>query len=51
MVENYRDRMNEITYVDTFSILIMRSDQIHDTTQPIAYSTEEDRASRLVEFI
>lgn len=51
MVENYRDRMKSITYVDTFDILISRSDQMHDTTMPTPYTAEEDRASRLVEAI
>lgn len=51
MVENYRDRMKGITYVDTFHILISRSDQIHDTTMPTPYTAEEDRASRLVKAI
>lgn len=51
MVENYRDRMKSITYVDTFNILISRSDQMHDTTMPTPYTAEEDRASRLVEAI
>lgn len=51
MVENYRDKMKDIKYVDTFNILIMRSDQMHDTTMPTPYSAEEDRASRLVRAI
>lgn len=51
MVENYRDKMKEITYVDTFNFLISRSDQMHDTTMPTAYTAEEDRTSRLVEAI
>ncbi|KAF3097385.1 Platinum sensitivity protein [Orbilia oligospora] len=44
LVEQYRERLAEITYVDTFSSLIIKYDQIHDTTAP--FSTDEEAGSR-----
>ncbi|EPS45663.1 hypothetical protein H072_362 [Dactylellina haptotyla CBS 200.50] len=44
LVENYREKLQEITYVDTFSQLIIKYDQLHDTTLP--YSADEDAANR-----
>ncbi|KAF3940557.1 hypothetical protein ABW19_dt0208274 [Dactylella cylindrospora] len=44
LVESYRERLQEITYVDTFSSLIIKYDQLHDTTIP--YNTDEDPGTR-----
>ena len=43
--ENYRDRMKEITYVDTFNMLILRCEQLQDTTMPSSY-VQEDKSIR-----
>ncbi|KAL7275412.1 Platinum sensitivity protein [Rhizina undulata] len=37
IVESYREILKTITYVDTFSALILKYEQIHDTTPPVAY--------------
>ncbi|KAG0125505.1 component of IIS longevity pathway SMK-1-domain-containing protein [Tuber indicum] len=43
--ENYRDEMKEITYVDTFNMLILRCEQLQDTTMPSSY-VQEDKSIR-----
>ncbi|RPB05173.1 DUF625-domain-containing protein [Choiromyces venosus 120613-1] len=43
--ENYRERMKEITYVDTFNMLILRCDQLQDTTTPSSY-VQDDKSIR-----
>lgn len=48
LVENYREKMSKITYVDTFSVLILRNDQMQDSTLPSNYPSEVDRTPRLV---
>lgn len=45
LVENYRDRMKEITYVDTFSMLISRCDQLLDKTLP-SCTQGDDKSTR-----
>ncbi|RPA83157.1 DUF625-domain-containing protein [Ascobolus immersus RN42] len=45
MVEQYRDRLQEITYVETFQLLIQRYDQWHDTTVRSTVTTEEAQAN------
>ncbi|KAK6532849.1 Platinum sensitivity protein [Arthrobotrys megalospora] len=44
LVEQYRERLSEITYVDTFSSLVIKYDQIHDTTVP--FSADEEVGNR-----
>ncbi|KAK6335928.1 Platinum sensitivity protein [Orbilia blumenaviensis] len=44
LVEQYREKLAEITYVDTFSQLITKYDQIHDTTVP--FSADEEASAR-----
>ncbi|KAH8147729.1 uncharacterized protein LAJ45_08194 [Morchella importuna] len=46
LVENYREKMSKITYVDTFSVLILRNDQMQDSTLPSNYPSEVDRTPR-----
>ncbi|KAH0604801.1 uncharacterized protein H6S33_006469 [Morchella sextelata] len=46
LVENYREKMSMITYVDTFSVLILRNDQMQDSTLPSNYPSEVDRTPR-----
>lgn len=44
LVEQYRDKLQSITYVDTFSSLMVKYDQLHDKTVP--YSADEDTTPR-----
>ncbi|KAK6540890.1 Platinum sensitivity protein [Orbilia ellipsospora] len=44
LVEQYREKLQDITYVDTFSSLVIKYDQLHDTTVP--FTTDEDAATR-----
>ncbi|RVD82597.1 uncharacterized protein DFL_007019 [Arthrobotrys flagrans] len=44
LVEQYREKLAEITYVDTFSSLVIKYDQIHDTTVP--FSADEEVGTR-----
>lgn len=49
LVENYRSRLEEITYVNTFQKIVLRYDQTHDPNQTFAesdatlFSNEESR--------
>ncbi|MCJ1353768.1 MAG: Platinum sensitivity protein [Icmadophila ericetorum] len=48
LVENYRDKLQDITYVDTFQFLVLRYDQIQGYApdmEPGLFGSEEDRAS------
>lgn len=44
LVENYRERLQEITYVDTFSSIILKYDQMHDASVP--YATDDEVTPR-----
>ncbi|KAF3909160.1 hypothetical protein ABW21_db0208795 [Orbilia brochopaga] len=44
LVEQCREKMQSITYVDTFSSLMLKYEQLHDKTVP--YSADEDMTPR-----
>ncbi len=48
LVENYRDKIKDITYVDTFSLLILKYDQMqgYSANMDASFLTEEDTPGR-----
>lgn len=46
IVEAYRDRLKEITYVETFGLLIQRYEQYQEAAAQSAVTTEDERSQR-----